>query len=128
MFLELNARVVFCSTIKEEGGGLDFYFHTKSAAASFVEFLASVVPIKYVMIVLNVRGVGAVLICGMFVMCRLATSSRLVSEDRKSNVQNMKWTYVCAVFKRVGCLCCIYLILIYCDRRWILLRFVVMIW
>lgn len=55
--------------IKEFPDGLDFYFHNRSHAVKFVEFLQSIVPIRYI------------------------TAQKLISHDPKSNIYNYKYTF-----------------------------------
>ena len=55
--------------IKEFPDGLDFYFHNRSHAIKFVEFLQSIIPIRYV------------------------AAQKLISHDVKSNIWNYKYTY-----------------------------------
>ena len=58
-----------CSGIKIQHDGLDFYFATESLARKLVEFLNSVIPIKY------------------------TQAKKLISHDINSNTYNYKYTF-----------------------------------
>ena len=68
LILKHNAHV-HTINIKEFPDGLDFYFHNRSHAIKFVEFLQGIVPIRYV------------------------AAQKLISHDVKSNIWNYKYTY-----------------------------------
>eukprot|EP00010_Vexillifera_abyssalis_P004754 CAMPEP_0201552722 /NCGR_PEP_ID=MMETSP0173_2-20130828/17064_1 /ASSEMBLY_ACC=CAM_ASM_000268 /TAXON_ID=218659 /ORGANISM="Vexillifera sp., Strain DIVA3 564/2" /LENGTH=510 /DNA_ID=CAMNT_0047963247 /DNA_START=92 /DNA_END=1624 /DNA_ORIENTATION=+ len=58
-----------CINIKEFPDGLDFYFHTRSHAVKFVDFLGAVTPTRW------------------------KAAQKLISHDAKSNIYNYKYTY-----------------------------------
>jgi nonsense-mediated mRNA decay protein 3 len=68
MILKNNAHEKVLS-VKEVGGGLDFYFKNKSQAMRICDFLQGVVPTK------------------------LKTAQQLVSHDEHANIFNYKFTY-----------------------------------
>jgi len=56
-------------SIKEESGGLDFYFNNQNSCVKFINFLQTIVPVTF------------------------KQSKQLVGADTKSNVYNYKFTY-----------------------------------
>lgn len=70
--------------IKEQHGGLDFYYGSKQDARRLVDFLLSVVP------------------------CRYKTSQQLISHDIRSNVYNYKHTFSVEIVPLVkDCIVCL---------------------
>jgi nonsense-mediated mRNA decay protein 3 len=68
MILRHNAHV-HCTQVKETPEGLDFFFQQQNHCAKFVDFLQSIVPLRY------------------------KTSKKLVGQDIRSNIYTYKHTY-----------------------------------
>lgn len=71
------------TNIKERPDGLDFFYQNRAHAIKFIEFLQSVVPIRY------------------------KSSEKLVSEDLNNNTANMKHSFSVEIIPicREDCIC-----------------------